>query len=82
MKLLTKQKQTHRLRELAYGCQGRRVAGRESSGIWDRYVYTAILKIDYQQGPTVQHMEPLFTVTWQPGWKGSLGENGYMYMRG
>ena len=22
----------------------------------------------------------LFNVTWQPGWKGSLGENGYMYI--
>ena len=21
-------------------------------------------------------------VTWQPGWKGSLGEKGYMYMYG
>ena len=22
----------------------------------------------------------LFNVMWQPGWEGSLGENGYMYM--
>ena len=24
----------------------------------------------------------LLTVTWQTGWEGSLGENGYMYMCG
>ena len=24
----------------------------------------------------------LLTVMWQPGWEGSLGENGYMYMYG
>ena len=24
----------------------------------------------------------LFNVMWQPGWEGSLGENGYMYMYG
>ena len=23
---------------------------------------------------------PLLNVIWQPGWEGSLGENGYMYM--
>ena len=22
----------------------------------------------------------LFNVVWQPGWEGSLGENGYMYV--
>ena len=26
----------------------------------------------------VQHVE----LTWQPGWEGSFGENGYMYMYG
>ena len=24
----------------------------------------------------------LLNVTWQPGWEGSLGDNGYMYMYG
>ena len=24
----------------------------------------------------------LLNVMWQPGWEGSLGENGYMYMYG
>ena len=26
--------------------------------------------------------ETLLNVTWQPAWKGSLGENGYMYVYG
>ena len=26
--------------------------------------------------------ETLLNVTWQPGWEGNLGENGYMYMYG
>ena len=24
----------------------------------------------------------LLSIMWQPGWEGSLGENGYMYMYG
>ena len=24
----------------------------------------------------------LLNIMWQPGWEGSLGENGYMYMYG
>ena len=34
------------------GCQGK-----DSWGVWDGYVHTAIFKMDNQQGPTVQHME-------------------------
>ena len=30
----------------------------------------------------IQHMELCSTVTWQPGWLGSLGEDGYMCMYG
>ena len=33
-----------------------------------------------QQGPTAQGI--LLNVMWQPGWEGSLGESGYMYMCG
>jgi len=33
-----------------------------------------------QQGPTAQGA--LLNVMWQPGWEGSLGESGYMYMCG
>ena len=49
-----------------------------SSGVWDRHVHTAIFKMDKQLRPT----ESLFSVMWQLGWEGSLGENGYMYMYG
>ena len=34
-----------------------RVVGRYSQGVWDRLVYTALFKIDNQQGPTRQHSE-------------------------
>ena len=34
-----------------------------------------------QEGSTVWRRE-LFSVRWQPGWEGSLGENGYMCMYG
>ena len=30
---------------------------RDSSGVWDGHLYTAIFKMDNQQGPTVEHME-------------------------
>ena len=32
-------------------------AGRDSQGVWDGHVHTAIFKMDNQQGPTVQHRE-------------------------
>ena len=35
-----------------------------------------------QQGPPVIAHGTLLNVMWQPGWEGSLGENGYMYMYG
>ena len=31
--------------------------GRDSQGVWDGHVYTAVFKMDSQQGPTLQHME-------------------------
>ena len=36
---------------------GGRPGGRESQGVWDGYVHSAIYKMDNQQGPTVQHRE-------------------------
>ena len=30
---------------------------RDSWGIWDQYVHSAVSKMDNQQGPTVQHGE-------------------------
>lgn len=43
-------------------------------------VHTAIYKMDNQQEPTGQKQGTLFSVMWQAGWVGSLGENGYMYI--
>ena len=31
--------------------------GRDTQGVWDGHMYTAIFKMDNQQGPTVQHTE-------------------------
>ena len=46
--------QTHRLRfGNAYGCHWRRMGGRDSYRVWDGHVYTAIHKMDNQQGLTV-----------------------------
>ena len=45
MNLTTKQKQTHRLRELIYGFQERNVGDRDRLGVWDRRVYMTLLEI-------------------------------------
>ena len=50
MNLLTKQKQTHRLKERTYSYQEEMVVGRDNEGVWtDTYIF----KIDNQQGPTL-----------------------------
>ena len=79
MNLVTKQKEAHRLTEGTYGCGGRKMGGRDSLGVQDGHVHSAMFKTDDQQGPTVQHM---LNVMLQPGWEGSLGENEYMCMYG
>ena len=50
--LTYKQKQTHRHGKQTYGHQRGKVGGRDKLGVWDWHVYTAIFKIDNQQGPT------------------------------
>ena len=42
-------------------------------------VYTAVFKIDNQQGPLSSTGT---NVMWQPGWEGSLGEDGHICMYG
>ena len=32
---------------------GERRRGRDSYGVWDRHIHTAIFKMDSQQGPTI-----------------------------
>ena len=53
--------------------------GRDSQGVWDGHVHTAVFKMDNQQG--IAH-GTLLNDTCQPGWEGSLGKNGYMYTYG
>ena len=48
-------------------------------GVWVGRVHTATFKVDSQRGPA---QGTLLSVTWRPGWEGSLGENGYMYVYG
>ena len=65
------------------GLPGGRMEGRGSQGVWDGHVYTAIFKMDNQQGPTIQHWE-LYSILFmnQPGQEGSLGEKGHMDIYG
>ena len=54
MKLLAKQKVTHRLRKWVYGCQGE---GQSGTLGWEGHVNITLFKTDNQQGHIVQHME-------------------------
>ena len=58
MNLFTKQKQTQRLREGTSGYQQGSVAGRDTLGVSNGHVLTAIFKVGSQQGCTVQHRKP------------------------
>ena len=53
MNWLTKQNQTHWLREWAYSYQRGEVAAGDKLGVWNWHTHTAIFKIDNQQGPSV-----------------------------
>ena len=78
-------KQTHRFRERTYGCQGERLGGRESWGVWMcRYTLLHLKWIINKDLLTVQQSTycTLFNVMWHPGWKQNLGENGHIYMDG
>ena len=54
MNLFIKQKQSHRVSKQTYGYQGGRMGSRDSYGVWNSHVHTAIFKMDDQQGPTVE----------------------------
>ena len=58
-----------------------RQRGRDSEGLWEGHVHTAVFKMDNQQRPIVQHME-LSSGLCASLWEGGLGEKGYMYMYG
>ena len=46
------------------------------------HIHTAMLKMDNQQGPTVQHRELCSMLGGSLDGRGCLGENGYVYMYG
>ena len=74
MNLLTKQKEIHRLREWTCGSQ---VEGIVREFRMDTYTLLYFKWITN----CIAH-GTLLSVTWQPGWEGSLWENGYMYRHG
>ena len=53
------------------------MSGRDSWGVWDGYVHTAVFLMDNQQHRELCSMlcDSLYGIR-------SLGENGYMYMCG
>ena len=82
MKLFTKQKQTHRLREWTYGCQGKSLGeGIVREFGMDRYTLLH-LKWITNKGLLYIALGTLLNVMWQLGWEGSLEENGQMYIYG
>ena len=65
MDLHTKEEETHKLRKQTYGFQKGRTGARDSQGVWDGHVHTAIFKMDNQQA--------LLYSTWHPGMGGEFG---------
>ena len=68
MNLLTKYKETHRLRKQTYGCQEEGIMG-----VWEGHVHTAIFKMDnknllYRTGNSIQ--------CYVPAWMGPLQSGG------
>ena len=57
MNLFTKQKQAHRYRKQIYGYQRRKGWGRINQEFGISRYKLLYIKIEKQQGPTVQHME-------------------------
>ena len=74
MNLLTKQKETHRLRKQIYDCQGERIV-RDFGKVMYTLLYLKWITKVY----CIAH-GTLLNVMWQPGWEGGLKENVYMYM--
>ena len=56
MNLFAIQKQTHRLRERTYSEQGGRIGERDSSGVWDGFVHTAVPILKW-----VTNKDPLYS---------------------
>ena len=53
---------------------------RQKSGIDMNILLWVHVKMDSQQGHTIEYRKSLLNIMWQPQWEGSLGKDGYMYM--
>ena len=74
---LTKQKETHRLRERAYGCQGKGIV-RD----FGKAMYKLVFKMDNEQELLYSTRNTAQCCVCQPGREEVSGENGYMYTYG
>ena len=53
--------------------------GWDSKGVWEGQVHTTTFKMYNLQRPILCIVHgTLLNIMWQPGWEGSLGENGYI----
>ena len=77
MNLLTKHKETHRLRKQTHGCQGEGIVKNSGKVMYTLRYLKWITKKTYSIA-----YGTLLNVMRQLGWEESLGENGYMYMYG
>ena len=77
MNLLTKQKETHRVREWIYGYRGKGEILREFGMDMNTLLYLKWITRTYW----IAH-GTLLNVMWQPGWERDLGENKYMSICG
>ena len=81
MNLFTKQKQTHRLREQTYGCQGEEW-GKETVGAFGMDMYTLLYSKKITNKDLLYSTENS-AQCYAAGWmRGKFGENGYMDMYG
>ena len=53
---------------------------RQKSGIDMNILLWVHVKMDSQQGHTIEYRKSLLNIMWQPQWERSLGKDGYMYM--
>ena len=79
MNLLTKQKETHKLRQQTYGCQGEGW-GKEIVRAFGMNTHTLLHFKWITNKDLLYSTQNSVHVTWQPGWEASMWENGYVYM--
>ena len=75
--LTAKQKETHRLKRMNLCLPG---VGEEIDREFGMDMYK-LLYLKWIINKDMAH-GTLLNVIWQPGWEGSLGKNGYMYVCG